>query len=157
MSATATATVRPARPDEADALAAAVAGQPLLARYGTTREGLARSLAWAMARGEPVLAAFDGAPLGFAWFLPSGTLALGGYLRLIALAPGAEGRGVGGLLLEAVERAVAVESGHLFLLVTRDNEAARRFYARRGYADVGPLPSLVKPGLDEVLMWKRLR
>lgn len=152
-------TIRPARADEVDAIADATAGQPLLARYGSDRASLARALAGALDRGEPVLVAVDdsGAPLGFAWFLTRGTLSLGGYLRLIALAPGAEGRGVGARLLDEVERATSADSRHLFLLVSGFNDGARRFYARRGYREAGTLPSLVKEGIDEILMWKRLR
>jgi ribosomal protein S18 acetylase RimI-like enzyme len=150
--------IREARRDEASAIAAAVGEQGLFARYGATIDGLSRSLEGALSRGEPVLVAEEsGAIAGFAWFLPSGTLSLGGYLRLIAVAPGQEGRGTGGQLLDEVERRTSASSRHLFLLVTRDNDGARRFYAGRGYTEVGPLPSLVKPGLDEVLMWKVLR
>ena len=145
--------VRPARADELDALAAAVAPQPLLVRYEITAARLGRLLGDALRRGEPiVVAAKDdgGAPLGFAWFQTRGTFAAGGYLRLIAVAPGDESRGVGAALLDAVERAVAVEARHLFLLVSHWNEGARRFYARRGYDEVGRLPAFVRADTDEI-------
>lgn len=149
--------IRPARGDEAEAIALAVADQPLLARYGTTCAGLARSLDQALARGDGLLVAQEeGAVRGMAWFLASGTFALGGYLRLIALAPGTEGRGVGGLLLDAVEQEVAKASRHLFLLVSDFNDGARRFYAARGYRESGALPALVHEGIDEIVMWRRL-
>jgi ribosomal protein S18 acetylase RimI-like enzyme len=103
-----------------------------------------------------VLLAGDGAPRGFAWYLPSGTFAAGGYLRLIALAPGGERHGLGGALLDAVERDVAAHARHLFLLVSDWNDGARRFYARRGYAEVGRLPAFVLPDTDEIICCKRL-
>lgn len=48
-------------------------------------------------------------------------------------------------------------ANHLYLLVTTDNTAARRFYERHAYRHVGDLPGLVWPDLDEALYHKRLR
>jgi len=149
--------VRPARLDELSALATAVASQKLLTHYeiGSTR--LAQLLAEALGRGEPVLVVDDGGqPRGFAWYLYSGTLGVGGYLRLIALAPGTEGQGAGSALLDAVEADVATRARHMFLLVSHWNDGARRFYARRGYSEVGRLPAFVRADTDEIICWKRL-
>jgi ribosomal protein S18 acetylase RimI-like enzyme len=150
-------TVRPAQRDELAAVATLVVGQPLLMRYGATAAGLTRDLNGALDRGEPVLVADDGQLHGFAWFLRNGTFAQGGYLRLIALAPGAEGRGMGRALLQEVERQVAEHSRNLFLMVSHWNEGARRFYAARGYSEVGRLPAFIRPDTDEIICWKRLR
>jgi ribosomal protein S18 acetylase RimI-like enzyme len=150
-------TIRSAHRDELAVVATAVVGQPLLQRYGATAAGLTRDLNGALDRGEPVLVADEGKLCGFAWFLCNGTFAQGGYLRLIALAPGSEGRGVGGALLDEVERQVAVQSRNLFLMVSHWNEGARRFYAGRGYSEVGRLPAFIRPDTDEIICWKRLR
>jgi len=128
-------------------------------RYEISAARLQRLLAEAIGRGEPVLVAAPddgGALAGFAWFQRSGSLGVGGYLRLIALVPGGESGGVGGLLLDAVERDVARHARHLFLLVSHWNEGARRFYARRGYEEVGRLPAFVRPDTDEIICCKRL-
>jgi GNAT superfamily N-acetyltransferase len=150
--------VRDARGGEGADLATRVAGQPLLVRYEMSAERLGRELEAAVARGDTVLVA-DGAagPLGFAWFLPSGTFASGGYLRLIALAPGSEGQGAGSALLAELERRVALASRHLFLLCSHWNQSAARFYAARGYLEVGRLPAFVRADTDELIFWKRLR
>jgi ribosomal protein S18 acetylase RimI-like enzyme len=149
--------VRPATADELPRVAAAVAPQPLLERYGVTATGLARDLVAALGRGEPVLVADDGgAIVGFAWFLHHGTFAAGGYLKLIALVPGQNNRGAGAALLDAVEAEVRTRSRHLLLLVSHWNEGARRFYARRGYREVGTLPAFVRADTDEVICWKKL-
>jgi [ribosomal protein S18]-alanine N-acetyltransferase len=149
--------IRPARLDELSALTSAVAGQELLVRYEIASTRLAQLLAEAVGRGEPVLVADDGGVArGFAWYLYSGTLGVGGYLRLIVLARGAEGQGAGGALLDAVEADVAMRARHIFLLVSHWNEGARRFYARRGYAEVGRLPAFVRADTDEIICWKRL-
>lgn len=150
--------IRPLAPDEVEPLAARLAELALLRRYRRTAGALERDLTGAMERGDGLLvhAAPDQQPDGLAWFLPAGTLGMGGCLRFLAVAPGREGRGVGTALLAAFERAVAEWSGHAFLLVGDFNDGARRFYARHGYAEVGRLPALVEPDIDELLFWRRL-
>lgn len=151
------AIVRDARADEFAALARAVADQPLLRRYEIGGERLAQLLGEAHGRGDPLIVVEEGGrACGFCWFLPSGTLGAGGYLRLIALAPGSEGRGLGAALLDELERRVAASSRHLFLLVSHWNQGAQRFYARRGYVEVGRLPAFVRADTDELIFHKRL-
>jgi ribosomal protein S18 acetylase RimI-like enzyme len=153
--------IRPLAAADLPALAEGLAALPLMQRYGRTAGKLEAALAAALRRGEGLLVATeDGANapvLGLAWFLPAGTLALGGYLRLIAVLGEGQGRGTGAALLEAFEGAVARESAHAFLLVSDFNEPAQRFYERKGYVRVGALPGLVLPDVGEVLYWKRLR
>jgi GNAT superfamily N-acetyltransferase len=150
-------TIRPLVAADVAVLAPAIARLPLLVRYRRDAAALGRDLGDALARGDGLLAADDGAgACGLAWFLPRGTLALGGYLRLIAVVPGREGAGVGAALLAAFERAVAAESRHAFLLVSDFNTDAQRFYERHAYHRVGTLPRLVLPDADELLYWKPL-
>ncbi len=150
--------VRPIAPAEVPAIAAGLADLPLMVRYGRDAAALARALEAARARGEGLLVAEEeGAARGVAWFLTSGTLALGGYLRLIAVLPGASGKGTGVALLRAFEAETARVSPNAFLLVSDFNEGAIRFYEREGYARVGAMPGLVLPDVAEVLYWKRLR
>ena len=148
-------TVRDARVQETLLLAEAVIAQPLFLRYGVVAAELARGMDAGRASGDGLLVAEDDAVRGFAWFQPRGGLALGGYLRLIALVPGQESRGVGAALLDEVER--RVPGRHMFLLVSAFNEGGQRFYARRGYVERGRLPGLLLPDVDEVLMYRRLR
>ena len=151
-------TVRALEPADLDGLAAELARLPLLRRYGRDAGAVRRDLDAARARGEGLVVAADAAGVhGLAWFLPQGTLALGGYLRLLAVVPGRERAGVGALLLDAFERGtVALGTRHAFLLVSDFNTDAQRFYARHGYVEVGVLPRLVLPDVDERLYWKRL-
>jgi GNAT superfamily N-acetyltransferase len=151
-------TVRPLTRDDVPALAAALAALPLMIRYRRDAAALGRSLDAALARGDGLLVADDGGRiLGLAWFTTSGTLALGGYLRLIAVVAGGEGKGTGLALLRAFETETAKSSAHAFLLVSDFNDGAIRFYEREGYARVGAMPGLVLPDVAEVLYWKRLR
>jgi ribosomal protein S18 acetylase RimI-like enzyme len=149
--------IRPLTDEDAAPLAARLAPLPLLQRYRRTAEALERDLRAALARGDGLLVhdAGGGAD-GLVWFLPSGTLGMGGYLRLLAVAPGANRRGLGGDLLAAFEASVARWSGHAFLLVSDFNDGAQRFYQRHGYVQVGLLPALVLPDVDELLFWRRL-
>jgi len=150
-------TVRPLEAAEVPALAATLAQLPLLLRYGRDAARLESDLRAALGRGEGLLVApGPSGPAGLCWYLPGGTLAMGGYLKLIAVAAGAHGAGLGAALLQAFESEVARGSRHAFLLVSDFNEGAQRFYERHGYARVGALPGLVLPGVAELLYWKRL-
>jgi GNAT superfamily N-acetyltransferase len=149
---------RPLEPAEIPVLARGLAEVPLMVRYGRGAAALERSLAAAHGRGEGLLVADEGGVLrGLAWFLREGTLAMGGYLKLIAVLPGAEGKGTGAALLEAFEAETRARSAHGFLLVSDFNLGAQRFYERHGYARVGAMPALVLPDVAELLYWKRLR
>jgi len=152
--------VRDAVRAELAELAPRLVAQPLLQRYGTKAERLAADLEAAFDAGDLLLVVQPDptAPVaGLAWAVPRGGLGLGPYLRLIALDPSAHNAGLGTALMDELERLTSVHSRHLFLLVSHHNDGARRFYARRGYIEVGALPSLVRPDTDEVLLWKRLR
>jgi ribosomal protein S18 acetylase RimI-like enzyme len=150
--------IRDARKDDVPELATRCAHQELLRRYGTTAEKLSGFLTRAIERGDPLLVVEDdGKAVGFAWFHPSGTFANGGYLRLIALEPGREGRGLGAALLDEMEKRVAALSEHMFLLCSDFNTAARRFYKARGYQEVGSLQGFVLPDVAEIICWKKLR
>jgi ribosomal protein S18 acetylase RimI-like enzyme len=138
-------------------LAEGLARLDLMRRYGRDEPRLAADLARAHARGDGLLLAVEGAgPAGLAWFLRQGTLGLGGYLKLLAVLPGARSRGVGSALLGAFEAALVETAGHGFLLCSDFNAAAQAFYERHGWVRVGALPGLVLPGVAELIYWKRL-
>ena len=139
-------------------LAEGIASQPLMQRYKRSAAGLAKSFRDALAAGEPLFVWDAGkGPEAVLWYYPQGTLGVGGYLRLIATVSGATRGGIGSKLLAAFEQAVAQKSAHAFLLVSDFNTDAHRFYERHGYVKVGSLPKLVRPDIDELIYWKRLR
>lgn len=149
--------IRPLTAADVPALATGLAELPLLRRYGRSAQKLQGTLEAARERGEGLLIADEqGAPAGLAWFLTTGTLALGGYLRLLAVLEPFQRRGLGAQLLAAYEAETARASAHSFLLTSASNAGAQRFYERLGYRRVGLLPSLVVVGEDEALYWKRL-
>jgi ribosomal protein S18 acetylase RimI-like enzyme len=149
--------VRPLQPTDIRPLSTALALLPLMQRYNRPASAIAESLESALTRGDGLLVFDDGeGAQGLSWFLFSGTLGLGGYLRLMAVSPYAHRKGIGSALLSAYEAAVATQSRHTFLLCSDFNVEAQRFYERHGYAKVGRLPSLVVSGVDELIYWKRL-
>jgi hypothetical protein len=144
--------VRPLAADDIPELAARLATLPLLVRYKRPAPSLARDLRAGLAAGDSLVV--DDGLRGLAWFLPRGTFAVGGYLRLLAVAE--PGQGIGAQLLTAFEDGVRPVSRHAFLLCSDFNDAAQRFYTRHGYARVGVLPRLVLPDVDELIFHKRL-
>ena len=149
--------IRPLSQDDVARLAAALARLPLLVRYRRSAPQIADDLRAALERGEGLLVEErGGAPRALAWFLRSGTLGVGGYLKLLAVAPEVTGEGIGAALLAAYEGEVAKESRNAFLLVSDFNDGAQRFYERHGYVRVGAVPGLVLPDVSELVYWKRL-
>ncbi len=148
--------VRPLTLAECEWAAALIRDHPLFAAYPSSSDKLAADLAAALAReGEHVLAAeVRGELAGFVWFLERGTFYASGYVRLIVVAAGQTGGGVGAALMAEAERTVFARARDLFLLVNTRNLAAQRFYERRGYARVGMLASYAALGVDEFIYRK---
>jgi ribosomal-protein-alanine N-acetyltransferase len=115
---------------------------------------------WAELAGRPrrdyvVLADSDGV-LGYAGLDHGGDAA---DVMTIAVAPRAQGRGVGRLiLLELEQRAAARGAGHVILEVRADNPAGRGLYERGGYAVLSTRRRYYQPGdVDALVMRKSLQ
>ena len=146
--------IRLATVHDVPTLARLMAESALLQRYRTTYEGARSSLESALATGDALLVA-DQPVTAFAWLTFAPRMLNGAaYLRLLLVAQ--PGQGVGAGLLREAEHQSSSRAKHLYLLVTTDNAAARRFYERHGYRHVGDLPGLVWPDLDEALYYKTL-
>jgi GNAT superfamily N-acetyltransferase len=151
--------IAPACASDLSELAGLMAESALLQRYRVTLANALHSLSTALEAGDVLLLSRDHAViLGFAWLVFAPRVLSGvAYLRLLLVASSARNAGVGTELLETAEVWAHERANHLYLLVTTDNTAARRFYARHGYRHVGDLPGLVWPDLDEALYYKSLR
>ena len=79
---------------------------------------------------------------------------LSGYVQAICVAPQSRGSGVGRLLMEQAEQVVFARAPNVFLFVSDFNAAARAFYERLGYRQVGELPDFLVAGRSELLMRK---
>ena len=74
-------------------------------------------------------------------------------IQTIAVAPSAQGTGLGRRLAEHVmERARERGCGHMMLEVRADNDAARRLYERLGFEQIAVRASYYGPGMDAVIM-----
>jgi ribosomal-protein-alanine N-acetyltransferase len=77
----------------------------------------------------------------------------------VAVAPRAQGRGLGRLLLAELERrATGRGAAHVILEVRADNEAARGLYERSGYVVINTRHKYYQPGdVDAIIMRKSLQ
>jgi len=131
---------------------------PLWTQYGiTTLEAARRAVEAMLARtGLGFVAEDAGGVIGFVVYAVEGTFVHSGYVQSVAVAPGAQRRGVGGRLMEAAEAAILGRGPNVFLLVSAQNTGAQRFYERRGYRRVGEIPDYVRRGITECLYRKTL-
>lgn len=81
----------------------------------------------------------------------------GPYLALLALLPGAQGKGLGAAVLGWMESEIRGTSTNIWACVSSFNTDAQRFYARHGFETIGVIPDLLRPGFSEILIRKHLR
>lgn len=153
-------TVRLMNADDVPTVAHWVATVPLWQRYGLTTPKAQSLLTTGLAQGDLLLVAdvplADGRAGGVAWCMPQGAFGRSPYLRLLGVRADLAGQGVGGVLLETLERRLVETADALFLLVSDFNTAAQAFYRRHGYMQAGAIASYVLPEVTELIFWKKL-
>ena len=77
-----------------------------------------------------------------------------GYLKSLAVKESWRNRHVGSMLMDFIEKRILTVHANIFLCVSSFNEAAKRFYLRRGYTEVGVLRDYLVEGYDELFMRK---
>ncbi len=113
---------------------------------------------WAELAGRPrrdyvVLTDADGI-LGYAGLDHGGDVA---DVMTVAVAPRRQGRGIGGRLLDELERRARSRGAASVLLEVRaDNDAARRLYARAGYELLSTRRRYYQPGDVDALVMRKL-
>jgi ribosomal-protein-alanine N-acetyltransferase len=145
-----------------DACARIVVADPLWRRYGLTLPQARRVLRQAMGRQEGrgrnrtelAVATLGGLVVGFVLYQRYGTFHYSGYVRWIAVAPQAQGRGVGRALMHHAEAQIFRTGPNVFLTVSDFNRRAQAFYRTLGYKNVGAIPNYVVPGITERLYRK---
>ncbi len=76
----------------------------------------------------------------------------GPLIEMLALLPDAQGKGLGGKILE---RCKAEAGKNLWATVSDFHQPARRFYARAGFEEICALPGIVAEEQDEILLrWR---
>ena len=149
-----TISISPMTDSDVDGAAAAIAAGPVFHRYGITHSSAIELLR--TARGKIAVAKDDGAVRGVAMYWTDGTPPVPAYLRILAVAEGQRGKGVGRALLRHVESEAYREGPNLFLCCELTNVDAARLYEREGYVKIGPMPSLFVEGITEVLYRRTL-
>ncbi len=153
---TAAPTIRSMTLEDVPAVATIMAGNALWQRYGVTVDSAARRLQRGLTTGATItVVVIEGRVAGFAWYVTEGAFQRSGYIMLFGVAPDAHGQGIGHALLAHAEAALFAASPTIVLLVSDFNVAAQRFYQRHGYVQVGALPDYVKPGVSELIYYKR--
>jgi ribosomal protein S18 acetylase RimI-like enzyme len=121
---------------------------------GYQRAGLARYLRRA-ARAEQVMVAEDkGHVLGIVVCLPD--FLLGRFIALLAVRPGAHGRGIGRALVLRIEQATFKTRRWLYVSSDSANQPAARFYRKLGFSRIARLPGLIHDEKTEIL-WRKPR
>ena len=150
--------VRAMAPGDIPVIAEWMAGDRLWRRYRLASETIAADFERGLARDDLIVVADADLPArGFAWCLLDGMFGSFPYLKRFGVDPAVAGKGLGGLLLDSLERELLDREHHdLFVLVSDFNIDAKRFYQRHGYREIGRVSELVLPGVAEVLFRKQL-
>ena len=145
-------------PDDLPIIAAWMVTDDLWQRYQLSEERIAADFEAGLARDDLLLVVDAAQPArGFAWCLLDGMFGAFPYLKRLGVDPACAGQGLGGLLLDRLERELLDRQRHdLLLLVSDFNLDAQRFYLRHGYQEIGRIPDLALPGITEVLFRKQL-
>ena len=101
-----------------------------------------------------------GAVAGYATWGPT-PLAEGAYdIYWMAVAPSAQGQGLGRALVRRIEEEVRARAGRVILIETSSQpkyEATRRFYVNLAYREVARVPDFYREGDDRVIYAKYFR
>jgi len=155
-------TMRRGQRSDIEACARIVVTDPLWRRYRLTlprarrvlREAMGRREGRSRNRAELAVATLDGSVVGFVLYHLHGTFHYSGYVRWIAVATMARGRGVGAALMRHAEAHIFRTGPNVFLTVSDFNRRAQAFYRALGYRNVGAIPNYVIPGITEILYRK---
>lgn len=101
----------------------------------------------------------DGSLLGYACWGPTPCTVGTFDLYWIAVSPDAQGRGIGRLIMQEVERRLARANARLVLIETSSTEPyapTRAFYRSLGYQEIARVPDFYLDGDDRVILARRL-
>ncbi len=146
------AIIRDMREADRDAVIRILTSSDPWKRLGFTASDWLRIFAPLPAGRDTFILEADGAVLGIA--IVRRKFLFGDYLELLGIAPSATGRGFGSSLLAHIESLTFARAPNLFACVSDFNDAARAFYRKQGYKEIGPMPNFLIPGYAEILLRK---
>ena len=106
--------------------------------------------------------AVDGAVIGAAYYAPEPFSNRMWNLYFIAVSPSRQGQGIGGALLDHVERELlhaGPDVAQVLIVETSSTEQfalTREFYPKQGYVEEGRIRRFYGPDDDKVVYWKLL-
>lgn len=143
-------------PEMAEDVGRIMMQHPLWTKYGVTQESARRRVELLLNQGEHGLGLRCRGILAAFAIYGDKTFGDHGYLRLLGVDKIFAGQGLGGELLDLVEKNLGEHQvDRLFCLCNSENQGALRFYQHRGFVVVGSLPGWTQPHLDEVILVKR--
>ena len=80
-------------------------------------------------------------------------------MRAIGVTPDMQGKGVGAMLTQSLERCLRERQGRLLIVETTSDDdqiGARAFYAAKGYQHEATIREFWDVGIHKVVFWKRL-
>ena len=81
----------------------------------------------------------------------------GPYLQFLGLLAEYQKQGLGGQVLDWLEGCAANDGQrHVWIMVSEFNAAARAFYGCHGYEEISAVPDVVRDGIREILVRKRV-
>ncbi len=144
--------IRPMRPEDRDAVVRLLGDSDPWKRLGYSQEDWGRIFCPIPQGRESFVADLEGKVSAIA--IVRQKFLLGDYLELLGVAAWARGRSIGAQLLDHVESLVFARTKNLFVCVSDFNMAARDFYKKQGYQEIGPMPNFLIPGSAEILLRK---
>jgi ribosomal protein S18 acetylase RimI-like enzyme len=79
-----------------------------------------------------------------------------GYIQSVCVAAQWRNKGIGGHMMDFVEKRIFSETPNVFICVSSFNRRAQRLYERRGYEAIGELKDFIVPGHSEILLRKTI-
>ncbi|MPM28782.1 dTDP-fucosamine acetyltransferase [bioreactor metagenome] len=153
--------LQPMVKDQIPAIAEIVAENRVFQRYQYNPQKIIHMLETAYDAKDILLTALEnGKVRGFVWMQEQAVFGMSAYVKLIAVDYQHHQRGIGQLLMTAVESIAQKNGPNLFVLTSMDNLIAQKFYLRLGYESIGVIRNYVLPGVDELMMrktWGSLR
>jgi len=144
--------IRPMKPMDRDAVVRLLAESDPWKRLGYTQEDWGRIFCPTPQGRESFVVDTEGTVAAIV--IVRQNFLLGDYLELLGVATWARSKGIGKELLAHVESLVFRRTKNLFACVSDFNKAARGFYKKQGYQEVGPMPNFLIPGSAEILLRK---
>lgn len=124
-------------------------------RYFPNVESASKAVVEGLTQETLYIASNHDSCVGFIYYIPAGAFHNFPYIHLVSVKKEYRGKGIGTKMITFLEEMVFEEADKLFLVVADFNPAAKRFYEKIGYQQVGEIPDLYRVGITEYLMMKK--